>query len=292
VHKLYYSPTYCSASYAFDTTRKAAWIADFLHSSPVEGVSVVEPQPLSVETVCETHSEEYVRAIETGEPWSIASSQGLRWCQSMLSATLASNGGVVAAVRSALEDGVAGSLSSGLHHARRNHGLGFCTFNGLVIAAREALKLGCEKVLILDLDAHGGGGTASLISDEVRIRHLDLVVDPFDVHRGSLNLSSMHSDEYLRILSETLLCIRPDIVIYNAGMDIVEEDCGPPGRGYTSEFVNKRERTVFEWASIRSIPIAYVMAGGYSSRSRTRGQLVADHLSTIKAASEAACQAV
>ena len=30
---------------------------------------------------------------------------------------------------------VAGSLSSGLHHARADRGNGFCTFNGLVVAS-------------------------------------------------------------------------------------------------------------------------------------------------------------
>lgn len=72
---------------------------------------------------------------------------------------LATNGGVVAAAISALEHGTAGSLSSGLHHARRETGEGFCTFNGLAIAAREALSAGARSVLILDLDAHFGGGT-------------------------------------------------------------------------------------------------------------------------------------
>ena len=74
---------------------------------------------------------------------------------------LSSNGGAVAAGLAALEHGVAGSLSSGLHHARREKGAGFCTFNGLVIAAREALTAGARSVLILDFDAHCGGGTRS-----------------------------------------------------------------------------------------------------------------------------------
>jgi len=50
-----------------------------------------------------------------------------------------------------------GSLSSGLHHARRTHGAGFCTFNGLALAALTALEVltaGAQRVLILNLDAH------------------------------------------------------------------------------------------------------------------------------------------
>jgi len=40
---------------------------------------------------------------------------------------------------------------------------GYCTFNGLVIAAREALMSGVSKVLIIDGDAHYGDGTDSCV---------------------------------------------------------------------------------------------------------------------------------
>ena len=39
----------------------------------------------------------------------------------------------------ALDDGVAAALASGFHHSHADHGEGFCTFNGLVVAA-EALR--------------------------------------------------------------------------------------------------------------------------------------------------------
>ena len=113
----------------------------------------------------------------TGVPRAPAEQQGFLWNAGLWRSVLASNGGVVAAALSAMRTGVAGSLSSGLHHARRDRGSGFCTFNGLVIAAHEALDGGAGSVLILDLDAHCGGGTASLIADEPRIWHVD-VSDP------------------------------------------------------------------------------------------------------------------
>ena len=56
----------------------------------------------------------------------------------------------VAAGLAALQSGVAGSLSSGLHHARRERGDGYCTFNGLAIAAGEALTAGAASVLYPD----------------------------------------------------------------------------------------------------------------------------------------------
>jgi len=276
MHKVFYSPQYCAASYAFDTTRKASWIAESLATSPVDGVVVCEPQPVSVETVAETHSREYVDAIATGSPWSLASSQGFRWCEGLLPSVLSSTGGVVEAVRAALSDGIAGSLSSGMHHARREAGLGFCTFNGLVIAAKVS---GCRNVLILDADAHGGGGTQSLISGDVRIRQLDLVVDPFDVHGESIVIEKR--EDYLPALVCSLDLVKtPDLVIYNAGMDVFEQDCG----FLTVQDIAARESFVFQWCHERGVPIAYVMAGGYTGQT-TRERLVALHRCTIRAAS-------
>lgn len=280
--RVYYSPDYCLASHGFETTRKAGWIADSLARRPIDGIELADPEPLSIETVLETHSEDYVRAVETGEPASLASSQGFVWCPSLLRSVLASNGGVVSAVRSALEDGIAGSLSSGLHHARRGHGLGFCTFNGLAIAAAEAVKAGCESVLILDLDAHGGGGTASLISSNVRITHLDLVVDPFDTHDDSVNLHGAGPIDYLTVLDASLKGLRPSLCIYNAGMDVHEGDCGPAG--FDAKIIAARESIVFEWAAKSNVPIAFVMAGGYVSPRRSPEELVAHHRVTLRVA--------
>jgi acetoin utilization deacetylase AcuC-like enzyme len=93
---------------------------------------------------------------------------------------LASNGGCVAAAKRAMQHGIAGSLSSGLHHARPDRGNGYCTFNGLAIAAETALSAGADDVLILDLDAHCGGGTHGIILGNPHVWQLDVSVDPFD----------------------------------------------------------------------------------------------------------------
>jgi acetoin utilization deacetylase AcuC-like enzyme len=89
--------------------------------------------------------------------------------------------------------GNAGSLSSGLHHAAQDHGAGFCTFNGLARAARAALDDGrprtsYRRVLIIDLDAHGGGGTYSIVRRWEGVVHLDVAVSRYETyapHRGS-----------------------------------------------------------------------------------------------------------
>src|SRR5215472_7456839 len=40
--KLFYSQSYTLASYAFDTTRKAGWVAESLRSQPIAGVELEE----------------------------------------------------------------------------------------------------------------------------------------------------------------------------------------------------------------------------------------------------------
>jgi acetoin utilization deacetylase AcuC-like enzyme len=167
--RVFYSPAYAGSGHAFDTTRKATWIADSLAESPISGIELLEPAPLTRSQLAQVHDANYIRAVETGVPRELAESQGFPWDGELWPMVLSSNGGAVAAGLAALEHGVAGSLSSGLHHARRERGAGFCTFNGLVIAAREALTAGARSVLILDLDAHCGGGTRSMIQDDPRI---------------------------------------------------------------------------------------------------------------------------
>jgi len=135
---------------------------------------LLEPAPLTRVQLTQAHDASYIRAVETGVPRALAESQGFPWDVELWPMVLSSNGGAVAAALAALEHGVAGSLSSGLHHARRERGAGFCTFNGLVIAAREALTAGARSVLILDLDAHCGGGTRSMIQDDPRIWQVDV----------------------------------------------------------------------------------------------------------------------
>jgi acetoin utilization deacetylase AcuC-like enzyme len=59
-------------------------------------------------------------------------------------------------------------------------GQGFCTFNGLALAARAARSAGAEHILVLDLDAHCGGGTHELLGGDPGVSQLDVAVDRFD----------------------------------------------------------------------------------------------------------------
>jgi acetoin utilization deacetylase AcuC-like enzyme len=58
------------------------------------------------------------------------------------------------------------------HHAEPDKAMGFCLFNNVAIAARDALAQGLERVLVVDYDAHHGNGTQAAFLDDERAAYL------------------------------------------------------------------------------------------------------------------------
>ena len=58
------------------------------------------------------------------------------------------------------------------HHAEPERAMGFCLFNNVAIAAREALTNGLQRVAIMDYDAHHGNGTQAAFLNDERIAFL------------------------------------------------------------------------------------------------------------------------
>ncbi|HVA88455.1 MAG TPA: hypothetical protein VNL71_01300 [Chloroflexota bacterium] len=290
--KLFYDPSYTRAGHSFDTTRKSGWIAESLAIAPIPGIEIQAPTPATEEQVRWAHGGEYVKAVRTGEPRSLAESQDFTWDPGLWPMVLASTGGVIAAAQAAMRNGISGSLSSGLHHARRDGGAGYCTFNGLAIAARASLDAGAGAVLILDLDAHCGGGTQSLVADNPRIWHVDVAVDAYDRYEPSPRCSLTLVEEardYLESIAARLVVLereapRFDLCLYNAGMDPAQ-DCAIGGLpGITETVLRERETMVFSWCRQRRIPVAFVPAGGYVGPRLDRDGLVTLHRLTLEAA--------
>lgn len=306
--KVFYDRDYVGAKDPFDTTRKAADIAEQCKRLP--GVVIEPPQRASLAEIRLAHESRYVNALKTGKGY-LASSAGFEWDRGYFRSILASTGGVIDAAITAMNHAylVAGSLSSGLHHARADTGSGFCAVNGLAVAAKIAtglrpktqLRSGypdrpAQRVLILDLDAHCGGGTYSIIEDDRRIYQTDVSVcrfDGYDIcdrHRPRHRHRVIdYADAYLPAIEEELEHakheIRPDLVLYNAGMDPHEDSGGLTG--ITTEVLRVRERMVFDWARANGFPIAFVLAGGYTSSWMSPRRLAALHTMTVAAAAGA-----
>ncbi|MEZ0231120.1 MAG: hypothetical protein ACAI25_21065 [Planctomycetota bacterium] len=292
--KVFYSDRYVMGGHSWETTRKSGWVASSLLANPIPGINIVEPRSLTEAELLRVHHPFYVNAVKSGDPRELAESQEFKWDASLFPMVLASNGGAVEAALTALrEGGVSGSLSSGLHHAKFARGDGFCTFNGLALAANAALEAGARRVLILDLDAHFGGGTHSLVGMDPRIRHVDISTDRFDRYtpaEGNTAKLVLNPNLYLERIKKSLASLEGesfDLVIYNAGMDPSEKVPIGGLKGITNEVLAEREKLVFEWAARRGTPTAFVLAGGYLGPNLDQAGLVELHRLTLDAAARA-----
>jgi len=298
IMKTYYNSNYSASKYAFDTTRKAKAIAETLVSRPIEGLSLVDPDAeffsegdlsrrnfteLATSLTNQQHSNEYFGAISTGEPRSLAESQGFNWDPGIFTMALAHTSGLLAATHDALSNScLAGSLSSGLHHAHYGHGMGYCTFNGLAAAAKFAIDdFDAQRVLILDFDAHSGGGTWDIIqrSLSANVVQLDVTCSAFDTWKPEGESAIWYTghqdyrtdiDRALTYASKKLSAF--DFVIYNAGMD-------PLNAGVSLEDIVYREQAVREF--IGDTPAIFALAGGYTWGNKTMDDVVDWHRITL-----------
>jgi acetoin utilization deacetylase AcuC-like enzyme len=266
------------------------------------GVGVERPSAATEAQLLRVHSPAYVEAVRTGAPRALAESQKFPWSPALWPSVRLTNGGAVAAAARALETGAAAALASGFHHAHADHGEGFCTFNGLVVAGESLRAAGrVERVAVLDLDLHYGNGTASLCAarpwlfncsiygndywqnqpyrDVETVRHED---GPNHVSlalaNGSKRPSLMAALE--RGTAAILAWGRPDLVLYQAGADPYREDPYSP-LDLDLDDLRERDRFVFDWARRAGLPIAWVLAGGYTP---DVSKVVAVHLATFEAA--------
>ena len=287
-----YSDDYVDTGEGFDTLSKASHVAELLEGDP--RVELVEPTPATLSELTAVHDPDYVDAVRTGTPEELATSNGLAWDDRLFTAVSSSTGGMRDAALTALVDGVSGTLSSGLHHARRDQGRGYATFNGLVVAARAALAAGAHRVLILDLDAHAGGGTAELIAGLDGVVQLDVSVYHYDTYcdRPDAHLVVTGASEYLSTIEAELSDWQGgpvDLVLYNAGMDAHERAGGVAG--ITTEVIRQREQMVFDWVDSIAAPIAFTLAGGYRSSGFDLHDVAALHRLTVDAAVSHRCGA-
>jgi len=311
---VHYSPAYVAAAHAFDTTRKAAWVAKAVRD--MDGVRIVAPSATWDDAAVEAairrvHDSTYIDSLVTGEPRELAESQGFTWDTGLWTAVRASTAGVLSAVdvvlgaagaHAPLQTGpLSGSLSSGMHHAGHAHGSGFCTVNGLVVAAMHAVGHHDVDVTILDVDAHAGGGTDELLRLHGaglgldRVQHLDLTTKPFDsyTHRsprpGDINIEntalSGDDDAYLDAVDALLDALpytsttdKRHLVLHNAGMD--------PSPEISFATLAERERRVAAALVERGLAGVFVLAGGYTW-SASEDEVAAAHASTVRAFTQA-----
>ncbi|GBF88042.1 histone deacetylase [Raphidocelis subcapitata] len=265
-----------------------------------------QPTPPDVDTLCLAHDEGYVRAFLDGAlPPQAMRRIGLPWSEALVRRTLIGTGSAVLAARLALQFGVAVMCNGGTHHAHRDFGAGWCIFNDQAVAARAAQRdAGMRRVLFVDLDVHQGDGTAAIFENDPSVftfsMHCRDQGFPSQLQRSNVDIglpAGTGDDEYLEALRDALprllLEVGPDLVMYNAGVDVSASDS--LGKLALSDAgIAARDDFVMRACAEAGVPIAAAIGGGYAE---DHAVLVDRHASLHKAAAAhlpalaAACEA-
>lgn len=254
---------------------KYAMLRERLLTEEIVREAYLHPSPLARtgDVLC-AHAAGYVEAFEAGRLDRKAMRRiGFPWSEGLVRRTRATVGGAVAAAESALERGLSGQFAGGTHHAHRDFGAGFCVYNDLAVAALWAVRTGrAARVAIIDLDVHQGDGNAAILREEKNIFVFSMHGEknfPFRKFSSDLDvaLPDRTGDEaYLKALAEHLpavLAFRPDLVLYQAGVDPLAED--RLGRlALTHDGLMKRDDMVLSACARTGVPVSIAMGGGYS----------------------------
>lgn len=197
-------------------------------------------------------------------------------------------GGSILAAKLAKEQGWAINVGGGFHHCSAENGGGFCAYADITLCIHYAfVRLNISRVMIIDLDAHQGNGHETDFSDDRRVYIMDMYnsqIYPLDFEARryidqKIELpSGTRTREYLEQLDKALEVASnqfvPELVVYNAGTDILDGD--PLGRLKISpEGVVMRDEKVFRFAKEKNVPIVMLTSGGYMKSS---ARVIADSI--------------
>ncbi|XP_068018732.1 histone deacetylase 11 isoform X3 [Melanerpes formicivorus] len=198
-------------------------------------------------------------------------------------------GGTIMAGKLAVDQGWAINVGGGFHHCSSDKGGGFCAYADITLAIKFLFERvqGVSKATIIDLDAHQGNGHERDFMDDHRVYILDVYnryIYPGDgfakrAIKRKVELEWGTEDtEYLQKVHThvegALNELKPDIIVYNAGTDVLD---GDPlgGLAVSPQGIVKRDEVVFRAARSRRIPILMVTSGGYQKRT---ARIIADSI--------------
>ncbi len=250
---VFYTPRMAaeSGSYSPSAAKPAQVIAAWQASAvPID---IIEPTPVTIEQLARAHDRAHVEAILDGRK---ANGFGNR--SPAVAATLVhTSGAMLSAARRAIADrAVACAPVSGFHHACYSTAGGFCTFNGLMVAALALHhEDGIGRIGILDYDMHVGNGTDDII---------ERLGSSFVTH-FTAGAHYAVEGEGPRMLAELPARVRAmagcDVVLYQAGAD--QHIADPLGGLLTTAELAARDEVVFSLLAELGIPVAWNFAGGY-----------------------------
>ncbi|XP_072985946.1 histone deacetylase 2 isoform X2 [Typha latifolia] len=279
----------------FDSSKWGRICQFLIKESVLDKNRLVEPLEASRDDLLVVHSESYLSSLRRSLTVSIIMEVPPvallpNWLvqQKALYPFRKQVGGSILAAKLAIERGWAINVGGGFHHCSAEKGGGFCVYADISLCIHFAfVRLNMSRVMIIDLDAHQGNGHETDFANDGRVYILDMYnagIYPFDfeakryIDQKVELVSGTKTEDYLAQLDRALEVAKsnfdPELIVYNAGTDILEGD--PLGRLRVSpDGVTVRDEKVFRFAKERSTPLLMLTSGGYMKSS---ARVIADSI--------------
>lgn len=245
-----------------------------LEHEMIASSDIIEPSMVEMADLISTHTPHYADGIMTGD---LSDKElrrlGLPWSRKLAVRSRLAVQGTINAALMAMQDGIAGNLAGGTHHAMPDHGEGFCVFNDVAVAIKVLQRsMWARNILVIDCDVHQGNGTASISKDNPNVFTFSIHGEKnYPFHKPPSTLDIGLPDDtgditYLSTLGDALDQIfetfSPDLVFYLGGIDPLEDD----HFGRLSLSLNglyNRDYIVIKKVLSEDIPLVLLLSGGY-----------------------------
>lgn len=262
--------------------------------SSIAGVERIEPIRAGYEELARVHEPKMIQAIEDvcRQGMGIIDSAPTYVTDTSFEDALLAAGGVITCVRAVIHGDARNAFAIVRppgHHAKPQRAMGFCIFNNIAIAARDALANGTERVMVVDYDAHHGNGTQAAFMNDERAGFISTHqwgiypgtgwIDDAPHARKRIANVPLHAnagDETFARISDEIFkpmvkSFRPQILLISAGFDAHWNDPITSLGLSTQGYFNISRKLVEMAEEYCHGKIVFVLEGGYDPHNLARG---------------------
>jgi len=219
-------------------------MTELKQSKVINELTTIPARPATEEELLTIHAKPHIQNVENsamaGGGWldgdTITSPQSYQ-------AALYAVGGLINALDGVMNNDVDSAFALVRppgHHATQFKAMGFCLFNNVAVAAKQAIdKHNLSRVLIVDFDVHHGNGTQEAFYDDPNVLYFSTHLSPYYPGSGSIEQTGngaglgytlnvpmpawCGNNKYMRVFEEILVPAarryQPELIMVSAGYD-------------------------------------------------------------------------
>ena len=264
--------------------------------SGITGTEEINAIPATREQIARVHQSQLIKAIEEvcKQGPGVIDHAPTYVTQTSYQDALLAAGGVIACTQAVIKGDAKNAFAIVRppgHHAEPDRAMGFCIFNNIAIAAREALASGMERVMVIDYDAHHGNGTQAACMDDERFGFISThqwgiypgtgSIDDAPHAKGRLVNVPLHEfagdETFARVADEIFKPVvesfRPQMLLISAGFDAHWNDPITSLGLSTQGYYNISKKLVDLAEEYCDNKIVFVLEGGYDPHNVANGAM-------------------